>query len=87
MPTPNAKSGAEYRLERIHDEDKGMPTAEEQIDADVRASEALARLLSDHPHISMSKREVLEACDYEFGALRDNAAELFPDKFGGEAGA
>ena len=85
MPTPNAKSGAEYRLERIHSDDKDIPTAEERHDMTIKSSEALAGLIAHHPHMGMSKAEVLEAAEYRYEELRGFAAELFPDRFGGDA--
>jgi len=86
MPEPTAVSAAEKRLERAH-ADKEPPTPGEIHDERRATSDALARLIADHPAINMSPAEVLSACDHELDGLRDSAADLYPDRFGGEAGA
>lgn len=83
-----AKSYAEKRLERAHADDEDRVTPEDVHESSVEASEALAQLIADHPHIGLSAREILAFCEYRHDELRDSAAELYPDHFdGGEAGA
>jgi hypothetical protein len=87
MPEPSAKSAAERRLERVHSDDDDPATPEDVHEAQVNLERDLSALIASHPSISMSDREVLEAAEYDLNALRAFAADLFPSRFGGEAGA
>ena len=81
--TPSAKSAAERRLERAHADPEDRVTVEDVHEAEIEASDALAQLIADHPHIEMSAREVLRVCEYRHDELRESVAELYPDRFGG----
>lgn len=82
-----AKSYAERRLERAHADEEDRLTPEDVLEENVETSELLAQLLADHPHMSFTRVEILKMCDYRHDELRRSAAELYPEHFGGEAGA
>jgi hypothetical protein len=78
-PTP--RSAAEQHLDRARDD--GDPVTETDVREQEAATEhALASLIADHPSISMSAGNVLAHCD-SIEELRESAADLYPDRFGG----
>lgn len=85
MPAPNPRSPSLDRLDAVHADDEDPVTAEDVTEKRIEADRDLARLIADHPHISMSAADVLAAADYDHGELRKSAAGLYPARFGGEA--
>lgn len=84
MPTPTAKSGAERRLDSVHS-DAGEPVTSEDVhEQQVQTERDLARLIADHPLMSMTDSEILDAAEYDADTLRETAADLYPAQFGGE---
>jgi len=83
MVDPTPQSAAERRLVRAH-ADNPLTVGdlrEHQVDLE----RSLATLLADHPSITMSQLEVLEATEYDLDELRAAAADLYPARFGGDA--
>lgn len=75
----SARSPSERQLDRIHDSDESAITGEDVTEQRIAVERALARLIADHPSISMSSAEVLECSEYDLDELRASAAELFPN--------
>lgn len=59
------------------------PSPADVREQEVQTERALAGLISDHPHISMNRAEVLDAAEYDHDSLRETAADLYPERFGG----
>lgn len=75
----NAKSAAERRLDRVHDDGTEPIDAADVVDEQVRTERVLAGFIADHPLITLSEGAILEACEYEIEELRANAEMLYPD--------
>lgn len=81
-PTPTTPGGP--RLEHAQDGDEEPPTVDELREEQLEVERLLARLISDHPSITMSTTAVLEAVEYDSARLREFRDELYPERFGGD---
>lgn len=86
MTDPSARSPAERRLERIHDEEADVLTGEDVVDAEVDAERAYASILASHPYVTLDTQEVLASVDYDLDELRAAARDLYPGRFGDDGG-
>lgn len=79
MPLPGPPTPT---LDRAHDED--APSVADVRDEQLALERDLARLAADHPAITLSSGEVLEAAEYDLDELRATVQDLYPERFGGE---
>ena len=61
MREPTARSGAEIRLERIHSDDESPVTGDDVRASQMETERAYARVIADHPYITLGRAAVLEA--------------------------
>lgn len=78
-PTPTTPGGP--RLERTRDGDEEPPTVDDVREEQLEVERLIARLISDHPNITMDTTAVLEAVEYDGDRLRAFASDLYPGRF------
>lgn len=70
------------RLEHARDGEEEPPTAADVREHQLEVERLLARLIADHPSITMDTADVLETAEYDSDRLRAFASDLYPG-FGG----
>jgi len=76
---PSPVSGSEKWLKRIHDDDRsGYDEKREELRQErIDLERDMALDISVHPTISMSRSEVLQACDYDTDKLLSSWKDLY----------
>ena len=68
-------------MKRTRAGDEEPPTVDDVREKQLEVERSIARLISDHPSITMDKTAVLEAVEYDGDRLRELRDELYPGRF------